>query len=396
MRSWLAVLAAWLALAACSQSDTNFSQHSGFARFFVENPRSAVLPSEAERALLHKHRPRFMLPQGHAGLIDFYADYIAQGTLFDGSGRQVSDRVTRDLLNQHKADPRAVFVHRSEPGRTSAGAKVLARIDRANVVFPTASGPVSHRLTFLSYNAVFRHSGLPDWFAPWQMWVARQLGSLEDWHQLDHYTAATLVLDDDLAPIALILQQHNHRRSFILGEWVTLPADGRPVLDIAVRSNELYPFSPGGRPYRVVPHLGLENIEWYLVGGNRPRWAGLDATEGWDDEAPYTLDFLSADDAFYAFQGFLGERRHLPGRDGPPGADFNLWPSAKPWSIQLLGHYWHDGDMDDLAKLRTAFQRAGTDRGEAFRHLAEIQAPAFYRMWRCIKADRTDCGVRAP
>jgi hypothetical protein len=335
-----------------------------------------------------------MLPQDHPGLVDFYGDYIAQGTLHDGQGNLVSSSVTREMLNHHKGDPRAVFAHRPNPAGAQLRPRVLARVDRADVIFPGLTGPVLHAFTFLTYNFVFRHSGLPDWFAPWQMWVARRLGSLEDWHQLDHYTSATLALDEAMVPAALIVQQHNLRRTFILGEWVTLPADGRIVLDVAVRSNELYPFSPGGRPYRVVPHLDSENIAWYLTGGERPRLAGLDATEGWDNEAAYELDYLPHDDAFYAFQGFLGERRGIPGRDGPPGADFNVWPSAKPWSVQLMGQYWHDGDMGDLERFRQAFARAGAARGDVFRHLADLQGAEFYRMWRCIRAGRTDCGIR--
>ena len=391
----LAIVLLILTLATgCTQRDVNFSQHPGFAGYFAAHPRGTNLPSPAERALLERHRPRLMLPQDHPGPIDFYGDYIAQGILHDGQGRLVSGSATRELLNRHKGDPHAVFAHRSNPARGQPPARVFARIDRADVTFPGPAGPVIHALTFLTYNFVFRYSGLPDWFAPWQMWVARRLGSLEDWHQLDHYTAATLALDETMAPVALILQQHNLRRTFILGEWVALPVDGRPVLDVAVRSNELYPFSPGGRPYRVVPHLAPDNIGWYLTGGERPRLAGLDAAEGWDNEATYELDYLPHDDAFYAFQGFLGERRGAPGRDGPPGADFSVWPSAKPWPVQLTGQYWHDGDTGDLDRFRQAFARSGDARGDVFRHMADLEGAEFYRMWRCIRSGRTDCGVR--
>lgn len=382
-------------VSGCAQRDVNFSQHPGFASHFAAQPRGTTLPSSAERALLERHRPRLMLPHGHPGPIDFYGDYIAQGSLHDGAGRLVSSDVSRELLNRYKIDPRAVFSHRPDVVRDRLPARAFARIDRADVTFPGPAGPVTHAFTFLTYNFVFRYSGLPDWFAPWQMWVARRLGSLEDWHQLDHFTSATLALDETMTPAVLIVQQHNLRRAFILGEWVSLPADGRPVLDVALRSNELYPFSPGGRPYRVVPHLSADNVGWYLTGGERPRLAGLDATEGWDDEAIYALDYLPHDDAFYAFEGFLGERRFAPGRDGPPGADFNVWPSAKPWPVQLMGQYWHDGDAGDLAKFRAAFARAGDASGDVYRHMAEIQGADFYRMWRCIRSGRRDCGVRS-
>lgn len=71
------------------------------------------------------------------------------------------------------------------------------------------------------------------------------------------------------------------------------------------------------------------------------------------------LDFLPPSDAFYSFQGFLGARRRLPGRDGPPGADFNTWPTLKPWVSQMLTGFWRAGNEDDWARLEAGYGRSG-------------------------------------
>ena len=90
------------------RAESNFSQYTGFADYFAANPRSDAGPGAVGKALLARHRPRFFLPEEHAGLISFYDDYIAQGTLVDGKGELVSENVTPEILNRHRNDPAAV------------------------------------------------------------------------------------------------------------------------------------------------------------------------------------------------------------------------------------------------------------------------------------------------
>ena len=90
-------------------ADSNFSQYPGFAEYFAENPPAGVA-NATERALLHRHAPRFHLPAGHEGPIDFYRDYIAHGYLVTGNGVRI-DGPTPEELNRHRDDPAAQFVH---------------------------------------------------------------------------------------------------------------------------------------------------------------------------------------------------------------------------------------------------------------------------------------------
>jgi len=301
-------------LSACADRDTNFSQYPGFAAYFAANPPAAEPPAAADRALLQRFRPRTWLPAGHEGPIDFYADYIAQGRLRAGDGAAIAAAVTPAILAAHKDDPRAVFEH--VPSGAPPRPVVYARIDRENVRLPNDPAGV-RPFVFLTYHLVFRVSCLPDGLAWWKALPVSLVASLEDWHQLDHYTAVTLVLDDASRPVAVTVQQHNYLRTWLVGREWPWPADDRIAIDVARRSNELYPHRSGRTRHRAVPFLDGDSVDYLVGNGGAPFFAGEDITDPVREiEAP--LVFLAPADAFYTFKGFLGEKRLLPGRSGPP------------------------------------------------------------------------------
>ena len=162
------------------------------------------------------------------------------------------------------------------------------------------------------------------------------LANLDDWHQLDHYTAAFVVLDAGERPVALTLQQHNYLRTYLVGEAAEPGRDGRFDIDVAIRSNELYPHLPARRSRRAVRFLGPDEAAFMMGYGARPMMSADDITDP-ARTVDYELAFLPGSDAFYTFQGYLGERRLLPGRDGPPGARYNTLPRLKPLPAQILG-----------------------------------------------------------
>ena len=85
--------------------------------------------------------------------------------------------------------------------------------------------------------------------------------------------------------------------------------------------------------------------------GERPTMSADDITDP-DRIVDYEIAFLPGSDAFYSFRGFLGERRSLPGRDGPPGARYNTLPGLKPLPAQILDGYWREGNEGDWARYR--------------------------------------------
>ena len=346
--------------AGCNDHTSNFSQFPGFAEWYSANPPASTPPSEAEIAFLQRFKPRVFLPDSHEGPIDFYRDYIANGTLTDGDGDVMSNAVDRARLNTHKADPSVTFTHHPADGAPSP--RMYGRIDREPIDWPGCSEPLP--LTFLTYHLVFRSSGLPAGVPGWQAAGLGLVGDLDDWHQLDHYTAATLTLapaePDPPRPIAVTFQQHNYQRTYLLTDHpgpgrLTMPTDGRIPIDVAIRSNELYPHEPTRTSRRAVSFLDTRSAAYMVADGDAPWLAADDITDPAREIEP-ELTYLPPDDAFYTFQGWLGERRRLPGRDGPPGADYNTLPPMKPLAIQMAMSWWYEGDVDWLDQFNTLFK----------------------------------------
>jgi len=336
-----ALLIGLLSIAVSQPPATNFSQYEGFQEHFLAFPRQPSAATGQERVLLERYRPRLFIGIGQEGPISFYDDYIAHGTLYDMRGDIIGHEPSRALLNAHKDDPHVVFAH--TPVAPTSTPVVFARIDQADV-------PDAGVFTFLTYHFVFRQSGIPTGTPRWILNVMSWLADLHDWHQLDHYTMARVVLDRRSNPIAVVLQQHNYVRSYILGRDMSFPSDYRITLDTALNSNELYPHLPGHQARRAVPFMTAKNLPYLITGEHMP-WIPTNDVTNPAHEVAYRLDFLPHTDAFYSFQGYLGERRWFPGRSGPPGADYNTLPRFKPLAVELVAFNWREGDRKHMQHL---------------------------------------------
>jgi len=380
----IVAIGAALAVTTCRSQDGNFSQFPGFDAYFKANPPSDALPTQEERALLWRNRPHLFIAEGEDGPIDFYRDYIGEGELRDGDGALISASVTQDILNRHKADPDLTFVHKPS-GTVSPRPVLYGRVDHDTVTFDSVHGPLTQTFTFLTYNAVFRTSGLPAALPKWQGLLLGLFVDLEDWHQLDHYTAATVVLDGVDAPVAVVLQQHNQQHSYLVGRDIMLGPDGRIAVDAAIRSNEFYPHASDRQRHRAVAMPDGEGMRYLIAGQDQPWMSADDVTEG-TVPVDYDLSFLAPSDAFYTFQGFLGEKRLLPGRDGPPGAAYNTLPSLKARAMQLFVGYWRSDDPEDMKRYETA-----ADGGGGLFAFAEAQKRRFFCDWRALRGASEPC-----
>lgn len=327
-------------LSACARAgDTNFSQRPGFAEYYADNPPSAGIPEPADQALLRRYRPRLYMAPDLEPPIRFYEDYIAQGQLTGRDGKLLSAAVSSDILNRHRDDPYVVFKH--IPAKTPTKPEMLGRVDRESFDL----GGKRRSFTFLTWNATFRTSGIAEGISRWKGMVLGTVGDLIDWHQLDHYTAVTLALDESDRPTAVMFQQHNYRRTYIIGADMAWPADDRIGVDVAARSNEFYPHKDERTVRRAASFLSPATVDYLVTGRNAPFRIADDITDP-AIEVKYDLRFLPQTDAFYQFKGFLGEKRLLPGRSGPPGADYNTLPHQKPWHRQLIAFHWRKNDED--------------------------------------------------
>ncbi len=384
LRARTAGLLAWLLLTSASTvtaADRNFSQYPGFAEYFAANP-PAPAAGPADQALARRHAPRFHLPAGHEGPIDFYRDYIAHGYLVTGGGVRIDGPAPVDL-NRYRDDVRAEFTH--VPGAAEPRPVVYVTVERTGLWAPQEPDRAAEEFTVVTYHLVFRVSGLP---AATPLAVAiplRLVADLDDWHQLDHYTAAFAVLDADERAVALTVQQHNYLRTYLVGESVALGRDRRFDIDIAIRSNELYPHAPVRTVRRAVRFLDHGARAFMMGFGKRPMMSADDITDP-DRTVAYELAFLPGSDAFYAFHGFLGERRRLPGRDGPPGARYNTLPGLKPLPAQVLDGYWREGNDGDWARYQQSRKNGSGPAG-----FARAQAAVFHRNRACMRPGRRGC-----
>ena len=378
LRARTAGLLVWLLLTCASAQaaaeDRNFSQYPGFAEYFAANPPVAAA-SPADQALARRHAPRFHLPAGHEGPIDFYRDYIAHGYLVTGDGVRIDGPTPADL-NRYRDDVRAEFTH--VPGAAKPRPVAYATVERTGLWAPREAPQAPEEFTVVTYHLVFRVSGLPAATPLAVAWPLRLVADLDDWHQLDHYTAAFVVLDAAGRPVALTLQQHNYLRTYLVGESVELGSDGRFDIDIAIRSNELYPHVAGRTVRRAVRFLDSDARAFMMGFGKRPLMSADDITDP-DRTVDYELAFRPGADAFYSFHGFLGERRRLPGRDGPPGARYNTLPELKPLPAQVLDGYWREGKVGDWARYQDARDNGSGPAGFA-RAQAAVAGPHVSRL----------------
>lgn len=333
--------AALFLLAAAAYGD-GFSQSAGFDS--LRAGLGGTPPDKADRALLARHRPVLHVADGEEGPVDFYADYIGSGELFDGK-KSLAKNPSPAQLNAVRNNPDAVFIHR--PQKAKKIPAVFGGVSRAVL---TLSGGETRQFTFLAYHFVFRRSGLPAGVSGLRRLLAEVAADVKDWHQLDHYTAAFIVLEKN-KPFAVMLQQHNYMRTYFINEESAF-GGGRTVLDAALFSNELYPHRKGRTLRRAAGFMGAKTAAYLTgvsVGGGLH--AAPDITEG-GREIKYELQFLPPNDAFYIFQGRLGEPRLLPGRDGPPGAIYRNIPELCPLEKAIYAFYWKEGDAEYAEILR--------------------------------------------
>lgn len=343
--AWRYIVAALcsLLLSACSGGQ-NFSQFPGFAQHFADYPPSPKPPNDAELALLKQYQPRIFTAIDQPGPIDFYEDYIAHGYL-SVEGKKLTEAVTPALLNQHRDNPSALFKYEGDY-KLPGSSVVYARIDYESPQYQNNN----YHFTFLTYNLVFPVSGILQGLGKLQSLGLSIGGNLDDWHQLDHYVNVSVALLND-KPVAMTLQQHNYQTTYLLDSEAPDIS-----VDIAMRSNELYPHNKDKQQHPAVSFISEDNLEFIITGGNKPMMAGFDITHG-QQEISYTLKFLPQTDAFYQFKGLLGKTRLLPGRSGPPGADYTTLPGLMPRHIRLITGYRTDSVEQEIELFAKLFDR---------------------------------------
>jgi hypothetical protein len=378
----VAMIAGIPLLVSCAKKASGyrtFADYPGFREYFGNRCEEADMnhtPEKEERELLKRFRPRLILSPGGRYPIDFYRDYLPYTVMRRFSDREiVAETVTPDLLRENRKS-RQVYLEfqldryrdagldrRVQDGEKDASLSerkpaVYGRVYRERVSFPCENEePCYLDLTFLKYNVIFSTSGLASKLPGGYEFILKLLGlNPDNWHDLDNFVAIHVVLDRKENPIAALLAQHNHHRTYLIGKDIELPLGGRMAFDVALRSNEVYPASDSKEPalHRVVQWSIY--MKYLLSGKDPPRYRGLDVTRGLNAggvEIDYDLTLLSPCDPLYSAEIMLGKPRPFfgkyIGRDGPPGSDYYTIPGLLPLGNLLKFSYLRDGDPEDIA-----------------------------------------------
>ena len=215
-------LSAILILTSCAGNYHTFADVPGFKEYYQDRCTAPPQPiTDNDRELLERFRPRFILPPGGSFPIDFYRDYLPYTVMKSWPDKKmIAVNVNRGLLLKHRVDRGAylefdVAKYRSDgmdlrwekgsqPPDHEREPVVYGRVYRELVSFPGIGGDVEeHDLIFLKYNVIFANSGLAARLSAWPRFLLGISGfDQEDWHVLDNFVAAHIVLDENESPVA--------------------------------------------------------------------------------------------------------------------------------------------------------------------------------------------------
>lgn len=288
--------------------------------------------TDREKELLARFAPEFWVKKGSCRPMDFYEQYVPLLQLRSdeeegiGGSRKALKRFERDFETEWSLSDAPDCIENQKP-------PLYAISWRETMVLPGSER--EHPVRVLKYTFTFYKSGLPakQSFIQKAGWI---LGNQEKWHYLDIHGAVFYLLDEKDELFSVVLAQHNHFRSYIVGVDVS-PEDARRIC-YAVRSNEPYFCGRGEKTTFQPTAATFRYMEWIVSGKNKPFLGAWDEIPGASEREPlaYKFDFLSHRDPLITSWVSLGPALKIWGvfstfyRDSPPGmAIFNL-PDLKP------------------------------------------------------------------
>ncbi|MFQ5586815.1 MAG: hypothetical protein ACE5GF_08355, partial [Thermodesulfobacteriota bacterium] len=294
--------------------------------------------AESDRLLLERFRPRVIVSPKGLLPVDFYGFYLPRTVVRDESrnGKVIKEAPSREYLKRIERE-RRYYLDYTGPlypcegdcnGYTATG---YGRVYREEASLRTGEGRRALPIIVLKYTFPFPFSGLPARLGFVRESLMRVIADPVRFHELDIHGAVQIVLDERERPIVLLLAQHNHFRSYLIGRDVPWPEDNRIPVCFAERSNEPYPCHSDTSPryYRTVGHP--KHMAYVVDGRSPPLTAGKDVVYGINAggrEVEYRLKFLPDRDPLYVSWIPLGDRKKLLTfntfyRNGPPGIDLN-------------------------------------------------------------------------
>jgi hypothetical protein len=328
-------------------------------------------PSGKDKDLLKQFSPRAFVAPGGMLPVDFYEFYLPKTVVKDREqkGKVIKKKPAKEFLKDIEREKRYYldYVGPMMPcddcnDYTATG---YGRLFREKVIFSIdGSGGNSKAIVVLKYNFVFPFSGLPGKIGLFKEALSKIVADPLKFHELDIHGAIHIILNEENIPVVILLAQHNHFRSYLIGKDVTWPRDGHVPVCFAERSNEPYLCPQGEMPkfHRAVGDP--KHIAYIIDGRDKPFMSGNDIVYGpgaGGKEISYDLKFLPDRDPLYLSWIPLGDRGKVLFwenyyRQGPPGIDFNTWPELKKYGDLMQFWYLRDGNSEDADLLKEAIR----------------------------------------
>lgn len=316
--------------------------------------------SQGDSALLQRFLPRVTIGPNSTAPVDFYQYYLPKSVIRNRDGQEVVRAPSREVLQSHERTVGEYLDFEGDhyPCRGEGCRALEAPIYGSvfNEKVDAVDGLAERRVKVLRFSSVFPASGLPWGLSWWQRWFANLAGEIEVWHELDIHGAYFLIVDEATSePLIVLLAQHNHFRSFVVGVDLEWPRDDRLEICYANRSNEPYLCPEGDQPASFPATGQPSSLRYIFTGKKSPIDGSYDTVYGKKSGGTpleSRLVVLSDQDPLYCSWINLGDKRKIFWffdsffRFGPPGMNLNRFPKLKS-HLDIARFYYFDPNDDE-------------------------------------------------
>lgn len=345
MKCWYSRILILYFITACSRDEQNiqkifelltYPQNAWNGQDYGEEPSSEF------RNRLKKYAPSFWISAGSCGPMDFYRQYVPMlsmwrhGKPYGSANRSMLKKFERDFSVEYELSTSPLCIEDPKPPLYAYAWMENMELAEGQFV------PIQ----VLKFAFTFYKSGLPAELGLIQ--GLGFLGSNDLWHYLDIHGAVFIMLSQAGEAFAVVLAQHNHFRTFIVGEDVSI-AENLEVC-FAKRSNEPYLCKAALAKYPTAPTW--QAMKFIVTGEDKPFLGAYDLVPGKNEakNISYRLEYLASKDPLITSWVPLGPEIKIWGvfssffRKSPPGMAIYTTPALTPFSKTAQYFYFDHAD----------------------------------------------------
>ena len=343
-------LFSFLISSSCSSGEINHTYNQFYVKLTYPDekwsPNDFGRPStNLELSLLKKHSPKFWISKNSCFPMNFYKQYVP---LLSAAGKGDNPiQANRINLKKFERDFSIYWELKKYPKCIQSKNPPLYAYSWTEKMNLPSGGKKDIRI--LKYAFTFYKSGLPAKQTFLQKF-GQVLGDPNTWHYLDIHGAIFYLLNSKNKMFAVVLAQHNHFRSFIIGKDIS-EANAKKIC-FANRSNEPYFCGKGEGPFKFPTATTYQDMRWIITNKNKPFFGAWDIIPAPVErkEVQYKLEFLRSKDPLITSWVPLGPEIKIWGifssfyRKSPPGmAVFNISQLKELWKT---AQYFYFDDKD--------------------------------------------------